>query len=359
MANYTPEQLRDFSIKCVEQFLNEKVPLNASIAKIAKANSLNAEQLKRVIEISNTITQLKIASLVKDKTFEFKVADYPSVSQEISSLAKDAQPTIGPDMEKSASAAESEAPSFKFSPHEAKILFIKQASIEERKAQELELLGAHTAEALIKQAAEVCKDPMWLEKLSYASSVDSDDFGRITKMISGERKERIEFGAASGLFKEAELKAVKGIQSLYKEAQELVRKVSQSRDTMEKVASVMGTVKDQAMKAPKTSFSEKIGYGVGKTLKTVASPITAPVTGAVKSMYNAGVPGINKAMKSVGGKAVHNAALSLPERAAKAVGRVMGGPAANAVMDSMTYSSMGGPGLTASGASKKVWDSLQ
>jgi len=73
------EQLKDISVSVVEGFINHKVPLNEGIAKQASEMELNPDQIKRVVEASNTIAYLRLQKEAEDKTFEFPVGDYEGV----------------------------------------------------------------------------------------------------------------------------------------------------------------------------------------------------------------------------------------------------------------------------------------
>ena len=67
----------------VSSFLSDKVPLNTSILKIAQDNDLNPEQIKRVVELANTKTFLKMFKDPgkKEENVEFDVADAGDVTK--------------------------------------------------------------------------------------------------------------------------------------------------------------------------------------------------------------------------------------------------------------------------------------
>lgn len=75
----TPEEIRDCAVRVVEEFVNNKVPLSEGIAKEAQDNEFNPEQIKRVIEASNSIAYLKLLKEATDRTFEFPIAKYAEV----------------------------------------------------------------------------------------------------------------------------------------------------------------------------------------------------------------------------------------------------------------------------------------
>ncbi len=76
-------QLKDLSVHAVERYLNDKVPLDSTISEIAKANHLTDDGIKRLVEVSNQLTYLKIHSLSKDKTFEFDLASFKGVKNHL------------------------------------------------------------------------------------------------------------------------------------------------------------------------------------------------------------------------------------------------------------------------------------
>jgi hypothetical protein len=79
MTTITTEALKDYSVKVVEDFINNKTPLSEGIAKCASDMELNPEQTKRMVETTNTIAYLKLQKEASDKTMEFPLADYTQV----------------------------------------------------------------------------------------------------------------------------------------------------------------------------------------------------------------------------------------------------------------------------------------
>ena len=61
----------------VAQYTDKEVPLNDSITKIAEVNDLNGDQIKRIVEIANTKTFLKMYKTAENKgnDIDFDVAD--------------------------------------------------------------------------------------------------------------------------------------------------------------------------------------------------------------------------------------------------------------------------------------------
>jgi len=77
--SFDAETIRTYAVNAVTDFVSNGTPLSQGIAKIASANELNSEQIKRVVEASNTVAHLKLMSGAQDRTFEFPVAKYETV----------------------------------------------------------------------------------------------------------------------------------------------------------------------------------------------------------------------------------------------------------------------------------------
>ena len=78
-TDLTPELLQDISVRVVSNFMTKQAGLSEGIAKEAKEMELNPDQIKRVIESSNTIAYLRQLEDATDRSFEFPVAEYNHV----------------------------------------------------------------------------------------------------------------------------------------------------------------------------------------------------------------------------------------------------------------------------------------
>lgn len=76
---FDAEIIRGYAVQAVTDFVANGVPLSQGIAKIASAQELNPEQIKRVVEASNTVAHLKMLQTNSDRTAEFPVANYENV----------------------------------------------------------------------------------------------------------------------------------------------------------------------------------------------------------------------------------------------------------------------------------------
>lgn len=77
--SFDSETIRTYAVQAVTDFVSNGTPLSAGIAKIASDQNLNPDQIKRVVEASNTVAHLKLLSGSQDRTFEFPVAKYETV----------------------------------------------------------------------------------------------------------------------------------------------------------------------------------------------------------------------------------------------------------------------------------------
>ena len=303
MPDMSSDAIRDISVRVVEGFFNDKVPLSVGLAKEASAACMNHEQIKRACEVTNTITHLKIIELSKDRTMEFPLCKTAEVMASI----------VTPDFDKVAELKDSgtelvkEAEytsGFEVSVHEQTLQFIKEASVSAKTLNGMLDRVIVLKADLVKAAADLSYDKDWLRKLSSVQTFPH--FQELSILVSGSPKEAKEtYGIA--LYKEAELKQAKSLVELYKEAKMLVAEVAK-RQTLQKRANDLSQemVKQAFMNAFKSSI-------LGKSLGAAGSTASFAIKG----------PGL-----SIAG-------------------------------DALMHKQNGGFGTTASGAPKDVWDALQ
>ena len=308
MPDMSSDQIRDVSIRVVEGFFNDKTPLSQGLAKEASANDMNLEQIKRACEVTNTITHLKMMELSKDRTAEFQLCKTAEVMISI------VTPEGCESHEKEASLTETEqeyVPS-EISTHEQTVQFIKEAAANALVLSQLEDRAITLQDELVKVASEVKKDKDWMRKLS---SVDvGPHYQELSVLISGEASEPKDLAKFS-LYKEAELKKVKALSELYKEAQRLVSELSIRRDLDKRAETLEQTLVKEAF------IGKMIGKGLGQVVKQTSN-----------------------VAKKVGVKSFSAAKSEV-------------GIAAGA--DALTYHSIGGAGKSINGNNKDVWDALQ
>ena len=77
----TKETLEYFGKEAAKEYLQNSVPLNDTITKIAEENALTKEQINRVTEAANTTTYLALFKTAEDKYIEFPVADSEKIAE--------------------------------------------------------------------------------------------------------------------------------------------------------------------------------------------------------------------------------------------------------------------------------------
>ena len=338
MPNITSDQIRDISVKTVESFLNNKVPLSVGLAKQASAMGLNADQIQRAVEATNSIAYLKVLSLSEDRTVEFPLCKYAEVMAEISvpDLTKAAayrDAYLGPvvSLEKTAS-AEEHVPS-EMTQGEQNYWLIKAAAINERKLEALTDREATIVPELIKAAQVVAKDKAGLEKLATVTS--GKEFAMASVLVYGEAKPY----ADTGIFKTAELKDATKLIGLLKEAQEVSNSINELR----------GQVKRTDM-LKEASIAGSIGKGIGMAAgKVIGAPFKAVGSAVGKSVARGSNTVANMARKAVGAPTVASSVKGIG-----AAGLIAGG--AYAASDALMYT----PGVDkTTGRSNDVWKTLQ
>lgn len=400
MANIDSSYLQDVAVRCTEQFLNNKIPLNESLAKEASDHGLNSDQLQRCIEAANTVTHLKLMSLVSDRTVEFPLAKYAEVMDLIMG-PNEPHLVEGTTQVKEASEASTSLDSLtkeaqfvepKVSNHEAMIHFIKEAAANDLRLEHLGYESEKVRLNLMKSAKLIEQDPKGLDKMA---CVLGPEFGPLSVLVSGSAQVKRDFGEASKLmFKEAELKEVYTLAELYKQAQEILSETSRRQDLAVKAAAVKEAYKD-GMKTemlkqaglltsaasvagraadrvvgvaknlrsnPVTTISKGVGnaafYTAAAPVKAVAGAVKGMAKGVGRSAINAVGPGATKAYNSVvtpfGG-----AAKTFTPTKSRIGGAVIGaaGVLGTAALDA---SMVPHPGYDSStGASRDVWEGLK
>lgn len=71
---FDSDSCRLWAKEASDSYLTDGVPLGDTIAKVAKKQSLNPNQIQRIIELANSITHARLFQKEKDKTFTFPLA---------------------------------------------------------------------------------------------------------------------------------------------------------------------------------------------------------------------------------------------------------------------------------------------
>lgn len=298
--NITPEQIRDIAVKNVESFLNKQASLNGAVADSAKHYDLNPDQIKRVIEATNTVAYLKLQKMAEDRTFEFPVADYSEVIQEITipdhlkqastgiiveapitekySPNVEAIPTKGrfeheqviteQEIKEDAlkhhqikAAEEAEQIGLEITDHE-KLAYLYKQFINNRSA--LEKIAVYKEDLTVKIQncmSELNKDPEILEKI--ATLYEGQEYDQWAGFITGHVKE----AKQNQYFRDHELNEVRNLVSLIKEAKEVVAQEQEMLKLNEKAASVLA--------APFRALGYPLGFAAGAAGGAVAGTVSA------------------------------------------------------------------------------------
>lgn len=352
MAIITNDQIKDISVKTVQDFLNHKIPLSAGLAKQASVLELNSEQIKRAVEATNCIAHLKILEMVSDRTVEFDLCKEAEVMQHIvlpqglESLPAEVSPIIdATNIEKMASAPSLEVDlnkeAFgKMSEHELTLHFIKEAATNNARIQVLEDDAAILMSNINASVKSLRSDDSTLEKL--AARVSGDDFAQLSTILYGEIKEH----KVLGLYKVAEIKhdfvAIDKLNGMVKEAQELNTELTRRKDLHAQSELI------------KQAFLGALGGAIGRTIGSVAGGAIGAVSKAIggataRSAANVGAKAADK-VRTVMGKAP----LSKPVQ--KFGIGALGAGAASVALDASMYRPGNSPDT---GKSKDVWDALQ
>lgn len=364
MPDVTSDKLRDIAVRVVEGFLNDKVPLSQGLAKEAAAHDLNSEQVKRAVEASNTIAYLKVLSMADDRTVEFPLCKYAEVMHavavpELQSVEKQATAVTGGtdseggELDKQASCHEEGWDGV--TDRERTLAFIKEAGNNKAMLAALMERGEVLGQDMVKKAKKISTDPKCLDKMACALS--DDEFKPLSVLAFGEAKEKRDFGSmATAMFKEAELKEIKDLATMYKEARAIVSEVAQRAELDKRASVIQSELQKQAfagfvMRGVKSALSgaaSKIGYGLGKA---VAAPFTGAAAAVGRVAHSAVGTPINAAQKAVSEKL----GLKTPKVPIK---KGWGGAAVAAAAPVAMDASMYTPGQTETGRSKNVWDAL-
>jgi len=367
MPLISSDQIRDISVKSVEAFLNQKIPLSEGLAKQASALELNSEQIHRAVEATNSIAYLKILQLSDDRTVEFPLCKYAEVMRSVTLPNMDFQKVaseqpqmmfnVAPNVSKTLShtelekiASDAENKYMKELTHNEKYIhFIKMASENDAMLARLKDRELTIVADLTKAASVIKKDVQGLEKL--AAVVDGPEFSVLSKLVFNESKTH----ANTGIFKKAELEKVYVLTGLLKEAQELHANIKEAKELSERSSMVKQAFLGKAIGGAVGA----IGSGIGKAIGSVAS-IPFKVLGKgldatasnVKSQANATFQtGANKVRQAMGKPTV-----AIPKVTKRFGLGAAAGMAGLAATDALMYS----PGTNKeTGRSKDAWDALQ
>lgn len=94
-ASLSPEELESLGKSAASMFVNEGIPLNRSVVKLASAHhGINAEQIKRICETANTAVYLSRHDQTKTAGFSYPKFELADPARVIQDLSSDARPTV-------------------------------------------------------------------------------------------------------------------------------------------------------------------------------------------------------------------------------------------------------------------------
>lgn len=272
----TPDRIQDISVRVVAGFMGGKTSLNEGITKEAMDHQLNPDQIKRVVEATNSIAYLRQLQDAPDRTFEFPVASYGEVLKGMvmpdeGSSASGVGSGLG--MMKQAEEIkegfaalnfDSEIPT-SMTEHEKLAMIARNVLSTKGHLQKMAYEKEDIRQRLITKASSVSKDPKALEKL--AEIVSEEDFYKMSKLVGLEKS--AEESVSLGVFYEKELKDVKELYSLYKQAHETLREEERLQSFLNRSVAVLEKKAFGPFKPIALGLSGRIASGIGKV---VAAP---------------------------------------------------------------------------------------
>ena len=271
--NLSTSALQDISVKCVALFMNKHASLSGAVSDEAKALELNPEQIKRVIETTNTLAYLRQLKDAEDRTFEFPVANYTDVMgrmvlpekqamEAVGGSSGDGQTSIGEEQE-------STIHKYNLDAQEKRAMLAKETfrckQVLVKMAEDK--VGVHSE--LISKAGNFSKDKLALEKL--AEVVEEDDFAPLVKLL-GLEKTAADVGKE--VFLDSELNEARALYSFYKEAKDLVSREEELGSFVKRAAATLFN------KDPDSLFSKALN----RTGQAIGTGLGASVSGPVKGI---------------------------------------------------------------------------
>jgi hypothetical protein len=209
------DQIKDLSVHAVEQFINNKLPLEEGICKSASELELNSEQIRRVVEASNTIAYLKLQKEAEDKTFEFPVASYEGVMAKMCLPTKTAGVIVEDEVKNIPTQGVVKEAEFEPDLATTQAYARKEALKNHVNLEKIAVEKEGLCYALIDKTMQLQKDEWAMEKL--AEVCDEDDFVKLSFLITGSTDVKLK----EHVFVDKELNVARELVGLFKQAQEL------------------------------------------------------------------------------------------------------------------------------------------
>jgi hypothetical protein len=266
---FNTDSIKNYAVQAVTDFVSNGTSLSQGIAKIASAEELNPEQIKRVVEASNTIAHLKLLSSSSDRIFEFPVAKYEDV---LGHMSTPSTPFTDPSKDVS-----EHSDAFGGSSHNENT---KYASTRPE-------LETYTAKAIIATKA-------YIEKLAYDKQEKmleiEDSIKRLQKQdhpmekfaeVCGEAEFGMVFGMEKSanlntklVFEDKELGEARKLVGLIKEARELIKIAEEARGFVERGSETLGKALGSGASKPFKAVGRGLAYAGRETGELARSAVT-------------------------------------------------------------------------------------
>lgn len=215
----TTDRLQALAISAVTKYMTKQASMSDAVASEARAADLNPEQVKRLIEASNSVAYLRQLKDSPDKTFEFPVAEYKDVLASLvgsSTIANDSgvKDTVQT-VEKQATLNKEAL--FDFSEQEKVAMVAREVVRVKGQLTKMAYDKEEAYQRLVESAGHFKKEANALEKIAFV--VDEADFEKVAKLAGFEKSAQRNTGL---LFTDADLKTTRNMYGLLKEAEALV-----------------------------------------------------------------------------------------------------------------------------------------
>jgi hypothetical protein len=276
----TNESLKLMAVKVASEFLSQGVPLTNGVANVAEENLLNAEQIRRLIEVVNQVTYLKLLPTAPDRTFEFPLASF----EDVLALLTVPQTTVTtaivestPDGGETITVIDGD---LRDTSEQEKLAYFNRMHYSAQR----ELVKVADREVIlleaITNAAHRCKeDELFLSKVAHVTEDDKVLFHKVATLVYGEVPEH----GSDELFYESDLDNAREVIGLLKEAEDLLTQKRSLEADLEKSAAIQLGLAG-VYNAGKAAFQKK-----------VIDPVTPQVKRLGKSserLFKAAEPGL-------------------------------------------------------------------
>lgn len=265
----TPDRLQSISIKVVTDFMTKKASLNQAVSQEAKSLELTPDQIKRVIEASNSIAYLRQLQDTGDRTFEFPVADYDQVLADMVTPTETLTPVLDP-LSQTACVPEVQTKQAGLrldllNEHEKLAMVAKEVISQKRYHTKLADDKVILHDKIVKASTSLKKQANLVEKLTYLG-----DDGSLAKLLQVDMTKQ----ASHVLLRDKDLVDLRALQGLIKQAQELTSEYAALSETLAQAEEFLGLEKKALLVD-----------GIAKALTKGALSVPKAVTKAVGNSF--------------------------------------------------------------------------